>query len=365
MYRAIRYSDGLKQFLDHARWVAAFAVCAAHLRNLLFPDASDAGHLNAVSKGFYFVTLFGTQAVVVFFVISGLLVGSAALTRVIEGRFVPKEYAVARLTRLYIVLIPAIILSLALQTFGMAVKCSAADNSLTVAGNALFLQNMLVEPICNNHPLWSLSNEAIYYLAAPLIFIAFLKPGPLSVVAAAAVALVAASVSLDLSNLSIAFGALLWAAGLLPLFVRLRVSFLLPFGGFLLVLLASRVNIIASLYLRDVLLALTFALTLSARFPDWKRDGLPAKAGYNLAGFSFSLYLVHMPLAQAIALFVGEQSLLPNDILSYAIYGVSLLVILLIAKLFGLVFERQTDALRDIILRRPAKAEHPTPHHPL
>ena len=104
----------ISPLLDHLRWLAALAVTAAHTRNLVFVDHAEVTSPTLWTNLFYFLTLFGTQAVVVFFVISGLLVGGKLVNDVKGRRFRVRVYAIDRLTRLGIVLVPAVALSLAL-----------------------------------------------------------------------------------------------------------------------------------------------------------------------------------------------------------------------------------------------------------
>lgn len=349
--KQVVYNDGLKQFLNHTRWIAALCVCTAHLRNLLFPDAGEAGSLSLFAKSFYFLTLFGTQAVVVFFVVSGLLVGASTLIKIRQETFSAKKYAIDRATRLYTVLFPAVAGSVALQWSGITVTCSRPDSTLTIIGNMLFLQNILVEPLCNNHPLWSLGNEAFYYLAAPLVIIAVLKRYIFALFATFAIIIICFFIY-DGTNQTIGFGALLWACGFMPLFIRLRISFIYPLLIFILILAASRVMSFGGEINRDLLLAVSFGLVLCAKFPDWRKMTLISIIGRNSASFSYSLYLIHMPIAQLFAFYFGQQALPAGNWTSYAIYFAALLLIIIVAKLFGVVFEQRTEAARRLIERR-------------
>ena len=67
---------------------------------------------------FYFATGLGHQAVVVFFVLSGYLVGGSVLTAYQSGRWSWAAYALRRLTRLWVVLLPALIITLAVDGLG-------------------------------------------------------------------------------------------------------------------------------------------------------------------------------------------------------------------------------------------------------
>src|SRR5450432_3682938 len=71
--------------LDLIRTVAAWAVMWGHLRNLFFVDSQQVLHRNPTLNFIYFVTGFGHQAVVVFFVLSGFLISSTVIKKHMFG----------------------------------------------------------------------------------------------------------------------------------------------------------------------------------------------------------------------------------------------------------------------------------------
>jgi peptidoglycan/LPS O-acetylase OafA/YrhL len=319
-YREDLLKGSLSPVLDHLRWISAMLVCAAHTRNLLFPNASAVPRISLNTKAFYFITLFGTEAVTVFFVISGLLVGGKVIFGAKAGSFSISHYAIDRLTRLYTVLIPAVFLSILLSPLSTTGKCP--DAALRVIENLLFLQNVLAEPLCNNGPLWSLSNEAFYYLCAGLaaLFIIGRHRVAAGVTGVLTLALLSITASMDHQNILIA--APIWCFGLIPWFVRIR----LPY------------------YIFGMLFLISLWLALCS---DWK---LTIPHGGWLAGFSYSLYLIHMPLAQAAAHFIPIQD--PSTFGAYVIYSFVVCAIFGIAWLFGYFFEANTAALRKVVTRR-------------
>ena len=94
------------------RGLAAIEVAAAHLRAHAFPGYSTVAEPTLWFQALAFVTGFAHQAVVVFFVLSGWLVGGSLLNKAGQERAI-KHYAIDRLTRLWIVLIPTFVLILA------------------------------------------------------------------------------------------------------------------------------------------------------------------------------------------------------------------------------------------------------------
>jgi peptidoglycan/LPS O-acetylase OafA/YrhL len=99
--------------LDMARGLAAWAVVFGHLRNIFFQDyqAIASKSSNLIIKTAYFLSGFGHEAVIVFFVLSGFFITRSIMMAEQRGRWSWKWYLSQRLTRLWIVLIPALIMT--------------------------------------------------------------------------------------------------------------------------------------------------------------------------------------------------------------------------------------------------------------
>jgi len=127
-----------------------------------------------------------------FFVLSGYLVGGSALRSIRDGRFSWSHYLSRRLTRLYVVLLPALILGGLLDFVGLTVARGVGVYSGTVPavvkggvgsrlgvstfiGNAFFVQTIMSDTFGSNGPLWSLANEFWYYLIFPMIALAMVS----------------------------------------------------------------------------------------------------------------------------------------------------------------------------------------------
>ena len=98
--------------LDLIRALAAGAVCISHLRNLMFVDYRRMSGTGLAGKAFYFLSNYGHTAVIVFFLLSGYFVGGSVLRQVEAGTWSWQRYLTERLSRLWIVLIPALLLTL-------------------------------------------------------------------------------------------------------------------------------------------------------------------------------------------------------------------------------------------------------------
>src|SRR5665647_3965432 len=98
-------------YLDLARFIAALLVALSHLRGFVFVDFYSIDHPSLVWSAFYFATGFGHQAVMAFFVLSGFLVGGTVVSGAEAAQWSWSDYAITRMTRLWIVLHPALVLT--------------------------------------------------------------------------------------------------------------------------------------------------------------------------------------------------------------------------------------------------------------
>ncbi len=191
--------------LDAVRGAAALVVLLGHNRDLYFSSLnerpSQAVHASKVQElparpaapGEAGTTI-GNEAVMIFFVLSGYLVGGSAINALRRNTWSWKNYLIKRLTRLWVVLIPALLLGVAVDYAGLhffstpgsiytappqqTLVLSDIAGRLTarvVAGNAIFLQSILVSTAGTNDSLWSLANEFWYYIAFPMVLLALRK----------------------------------------------------------------------------------------------------------------------------------------------------------------------------------------------
>lgn len=125
-----------------------------------------------------FIAGFAHPAVIVFFVLSGYLVGGSLCADVQKGRHTFKEYFIKRVVRLSLVLFPALIVSFVLTRSGEyifpQVYSTKQTESLDVGAfscNIIFLQNVFCVRYAGNDSLWSLFNEFWYYILFYLFYV--------------------------------------------------------------------------------------------------------------------------------------------------------------------------------------------------
>ena len=147
-------STATSTFLNMLRLGAALIVFFTHCAQFWFPAAYAS------------MARLGHDAVIVFFVLSGFVIAHATAKQKDL-----RSYAVARLSRLYSVVMPALILTLILQTIGTAINpaCyqsfSRGSDGLRYGITAFFLQEVWTFSASppTNSPLWSLGYEFWYY----------------------------------------------------------------------------------------------------------------------------------------------------------------------------------------------------------
>ena len=150
----------LSLYLDGLRLGAALTVFVSHYA------------VSRISGGlFWQVSAYGRIAVLVFFVLSGFIIAWVIETR--ERSL--EDYALSRAARLYSVIIPAFVITAALDYFGQASdpklygliwSRSGEHPILGFALSAVFLgQSWALDVLPGlNVPFWSLNYEAWYYI---------------------------------------------------------------------------------------------------------------------------------------------------------------------------------------------------------
>ena len=116
-----KISPALSIWLDAIRGLAAVEVFLGHLRPVCFETNPQLPGLpGIVIKTFYFSTSLAHEAVVIFFVLSGFLVGGSVLAEFRETSSIRLwPYVAARVARIHSVLIPALLLGGALDAAGI------------------------------------------------------------------------------------------------------------------------------------------------------------------------------------------------------------------------------------------------------
>ena len=147
-------------WLDALRFIAAFMVILSHGRNTFFPAYADlpTTQHNVFTMAFTMFCRMGHEAVIVFFVLSGFLVGGRGFERIIGGTMNVGSYAIDRFARITPPLLAAIL-------FYFVTSCVIPGTPFswaTALGNLFSLQGVFCESLVS--PFWSLSYEVWFYI---------------------------------------------------------------------------------------------------------------------------------------------------------------------------------------------------------
>lgn len=158
-------------WLDALRFVAAFVVLFSHTRNDFFLAYGDlpTSQQGAVPFIFYTLGRLGHEAVVVFFVLSGFLVGGRGFERIKDGTMNVKSYAIDRFARIY----PPLFVSILFYFITCQFVKTETWNWGIAAGNFLNLQGIACESLVT--PFWSLSYEWWFYIVFGALAISLLS----------------------------------------------------------------------------------------------------------------------------------------------------------------------------------------------
>ena len=355
--------------LDLIRALAAGAVCVSHLRNLMFVDYRSSVSIGLAGKVFYFVSNYGHTAVIVFFLLSGYFVGGSVLRQLDAGTWSWQRYLTERLSRLWIVLVPALLLTLFWDrlglelaggpfylgtegTFDQQINVASHLGAATLACNLVFLQKLSCGTYGSNGPLWSLANEFWYYLWFPACAVLVRRRrGP----GAFAIAAVAIGRMIACPSLLSGFG--LWLLGVVLAVLEKRVPAPSARSGLPWLTLASGAAFLAALvctrfFLLDndwivgvpCFVFLRCVLRENVRL----RPAALSRVAILFSGFSYSLYLTHFSFILFVAA-VGFGRRIHFDADGVLVLAGMLVACYAYAFVVYLLFERNTRRVQQAI----------------
>ena len=355
-------SPGFSLWLDFLRALAALTVLFGHMAHLRF------------TRGDYYVLReinIASDAVILFFVLSGVVIAYAA------GRDGSLErFAFNRLTRLWSVILPALVLTLVFDAIGTSIRPDAYPRAYynEIPATEMFLRGLSFTNewqgqwdrvrLGTNGPLWSLSYEVGFYM---LFGVALFLQGALRIVL---IALLVVLIGVPILALLPAWlmGVFVWqnarksaAAPARPAqdWARavLSILFLIAMKAFGLPELLTeitdaafeptshhRVLVYSDEVLWNTIIAMAVALHLAGvkniadRRAPTGAPSVTARAIRWVAGASFSLYVVHYPTLHLL------DATLPETLPGYDLWLLTLT--LLTAFAFAALFERPLKSFR-------------------
>jgi peptidoglycan/LPS O-acetylase OafA/YrhL len=354
-----------------------------HIRAIYFLDYANVSHSVWVQIA-YGATGLGHAAVIVFFVLSGFWVGGGVLDKVRRNQFNVVEYVMKRLIRLWIVLVPALVLTAVLDLSGRLLFSSSAaylgahpSNVLPIdlyetltlkvaLGNAVFLQHLLVPPFGTNTPLWSLAYEFWYYAMFPCAVIALGSSATLRSRTTYAIAFLLACCISGTEVMALFPVWLLGAAVAYKQVAIRRLLSCLPRSTLCIARLVASITLglvvlgvsAVSMHERiaDGAVGIATACLLALLITDLRWRGICKRLlriGSGYARASYSLYAIHLPIIViSSAVFMGRSEDRWQPDVGHIFAGtVIMFSVVLIAQVFARFTEFNTERVRAALIR--------------
>jgi peptidoglycan/LPS O-acetylase OafA/YrhL len=358
-------------YLDLARGLAAVAVLVSHARVMTLDDWSGG---SAIALSWYGLTAFGHQSVVIFFVLSGFFISRSIFSAHHRGNWSWAHYLTQRLTRLGIVLVPALILTSLLDLWGIGSEVAPelyagtsgnpmisfnvlSHLSLPIGlANLFFLQKVITEPLGSNVALWSLAYEFWYYILFPCLWSGMQKTTkPSARVFQIAIAIAV----LLLLNREGSYLFCVWLMGAACAWISEKhvlppVNRWVSIGGWTLFLIVLALTVLKKFHgYEDIFLGFTFAplvLLMSSRHV--KPYSWAVGISKWLSETSYTLYAVHVPIVVFMAAFFLHGKRLgfaPNAVI---LHSMVVLIAIVSARCLWWLFERHTRRVQKWFLQR-------------
>lgn len=367
----------LSQMLFLARWLGMLLVLGVHATATFmnFNSFTENDQPPFVAAWRFLINyVFGREAVIGFFVMSGFLVGGAILGRMDSDKPFLQDYLVHRIVRIYMVVIPAIVLTALFDTLGRTLfpldygaypVFDGHYDPRYILTNLLNFQGVIATHYGTNGPLWSIGYEFWYYVAFPMLLLPWMKSASPPVARYGFWLALIFCLAISLRQIWFPFGFLLWSLGATitrakrPIMRSARNAALLLLGVNLLAGVVFNNAVIHTqpwtLYISDSVSALAFAnLILTMRFHDGESWGLLHWSGHQtLADFSFTLYAIHNPTlmllrATTTAVLGKDWSAGAATPVQWLALALAMALTIMLAWLLSFFTEKQVPAARRI-----------------
>ena len=325
-------------FLDGIRFSAALVVLVTHCRAVWFPEGEQDALPSNLSHG----------AVVIFFVLSGFVIAHTTSS----SKRSASEYAVARLTRLYSIFLPAILITLLCALFiheispNIYQKYQQHSTALRYAVSLFFCNEIwfLSSAPLINGPIWSLSYEFWYYVIFGAFF--YRKSGLKGYIFPLAVCLIAGPKILLLMIMwMIGWGVYhLPKSSLNNKVAWISIFFLLSISIYLAIFLPSIPNSInttnlhwADKFISDFIISFIIGLIFYLLPYGTKATtySIAIRWFRKLADLTFPIYVLHFPLL------VLSESILPHIFTSkFTLFWCSIVSVFIVCSTIGLFLEK-------------------------
>jgi peptidoglycan/LPS O-acetylase OafA/YrhL len=370
----IMTQENLKQYKDHYYWidllrfVSALLVVICHYRGSFFIEYGLLSNedKNIFTQIFFFIARLGNEPVLVFFVLSGFLVGGRSMQRILNNDIDLKLYFIDRFTR--------IILPLLDSLFFIIVIYTIIENPIPVKDiiGSLFSLQGVVTSTAFNPPLWSLAYEVWFYTLIGCLMVICRNKNNKKVMCAFFVLAICIYFFSILNTMYLlilfmgTFAFLLKRENTKHLKSKIIILLILLGGAFVLSQLSSEsrsLNLSSLGFLNkkatDFFLAFVTALLVHHLIivkPQKKIWINIESISSKFAAFSYTLYLTHYPLMHLLTYFGFPKSKQINTT-AICFYLIGILISLIVAYLICLVSEKQISIIKKYINKRLLKQQ--------
>ncbi|CAE6937210.1 acyltransferase family protein [Paraburkholderia domus] len=322
-------SAGKEHVIDAMRGFAALLVAYFHCRQVEWVGMQafhqSVGHsfsLSTIAAYLTFPIAWGSAGVPIFFVISGYCIhrgGALRLAKNPDYRLDTGNFWVRRFARIYPVLLAALVLTFALDW--VSLQLPPVNHKIREIGLQAFLVNLFSlqgvagKTFGSNGALWTLSLEVQFYAIYPLLFALRRRLGMTSVLAIVAVINVVSAYVLERHDIQ--FFTSYWFSWTLGAWIadaRTRTAPDKRSSSWLYVLAAAFIAIGCAAfhfgqYGAFQLWAVGFAFYLYKALERRNSDTPGGRLLSRFGDFSFSLYLIHLPIFVLLSSILFRSSL--------------------------------------------------------
>jgi peptidoglycan/LPS O-acetylase OafA/YrhL len=322
-------SAGKEHVIDAMRGFAALLVAYFHCRQVEWVGMQafhqSVGHsfsLSTIAAYLTFPIAWGSAGVPIFFVISGYCIhrgGALRLAKNPDYRLDTGNFWVRRFARIYPVLLAALVLTFALDW--VSLQLPPVNHKIREIGLQAFLVNLFSlqgvagKTFGSNGALWTLSLEVQFYAIYPLLFALRRRLGMTSVLAIVAVINVVSAYVLERHDIQ--FFTSYWFSWTLGAWIadaKTRTAPDARSSVWLYVLAAAFIALGCAAfhfgqYGAFQFWAIGFAFYLYKALERRNADTLGARLLSRFGDFSFSLYLIHLPIFVLLSSILFRSSL--------------------------------------------------------
>ena len=352
-------------WVDLLRFLMAFLVLTSHYRMAFFVNYEflPSSQQNIFTALIYAFTRLGEESVLIFFVLSGFLVGGRSIERILANEVDISSYVIDRFVRIMLPLFASVILVIIIDLF-LGYQIPYID----LFGTLLSVQGIFTS-FTYNPPLWSLSYEVWFYLLMGSIMVMCrVRNKTLIILSYFFLTIIFLFFIIYLTPKYLFFWVMGAFAYFLPKSDRPSSTTPVLFGLFICSIAFTQItypshstNLGFSFINREIaftVLAFSTCLFIHNIIGCVPRNKLAIKidkTGSKLSNFSYTLYLTHYPLIPLLS-YLGFSKSRSVDLRSMSLYVIEIIFAILVAYFVYLSSEKHTNLVKKILKKSVQKS---------